>query len=103
MKGQVVLLRLAEQYTLAAIGAQHSDDEADLRAFVLYKDGHLGVCEISNVRRGIGVNEWTEPPWPIPEPVVPPPPPLATVTAELMPAAQMPPMPPMPLMVIIRY
>jgi hypothetical protein len=101
--GQVVLLRLADQYTLAAIVAQPSDDEADLRAFVLYRDGHMGVCEISNVRRGDSVNEWTAPPWPTPEPVVPPPPQLATIAADLMPAAQLPKLPPMPLMVIIRH
>ena len=103
MLGQVVVLRLADQYTLAAIVAQPSEDEADLRAFALFKDGNIGVCQISNVRRGTGVNEWTAPTWPIPDPIVPPPPPLATIAAELMPAAKMAPLPPMPLMVIIRH
>jgi hypothetical protein len=103
MIGQVVLLRLANQYTLAAISAEASSEEADLRAFVLHKDGHLGVVEISSSRRGTGVDQWTEPPWPIPEPVAPPIPELASVAAELMPAASMPPMPPMPMMVIIRF
>lgn len=103
--GQVVLLRLADQYTLAAVAAEHSPDEVDVRAFCLYRDGHIGVVEMNNIRRGTGVDQWTDCPWPIPEPVVvtPPTPQLATVAAELMPAAQMPPLPPMPMMVIIRY
>lgn len=103
MIGQVVLLRLAGQYTTAAIAAEYGPDEADLRAFCLYRDGRLGVVELNHLRRGTDVDQWTDAPWPIPEPVVPEPPKLATVTAELMPAAQMPPLPPMPCMVIIRY
>lgn len=100
MLGQVVLLRLQEQYTLAAISAVQSEDVVDLRAFVLYADGHIGVAEIPGARRGDGVDQWREPPaWPVP--VTPQ---LQTVRAELMPVALLPVSPPpMPLMVIIRY
>lgn len=97
MLGQVVLLRLQEQYTLAAVSAVQSEDVVDLRAFVLYADGRLGVVEISGARRGTGVDQWTEPP-----PVAPPE--LRLVHAALMPVGRLPVQPPpMPLMVIIRY
>ena len=101
MKGQCVLLRLENQYTLAAVGAEHPDGSADLRAFVLYADGHLGVVELSGLWPGPGVNQWSEAPWPIPEPVVPEPPKLADVQPVLMQAAQLPPV--LPMMVILRY
>lgn len=104
MIGQVVLLRLAEQYTLAAITAEHSVDDVDLRAFALWQDGHLGVVDIAHATRGEAVDQWTPPPqWPPPAPVAPVVPQLSEVKPTLMPAASMPPMPPMPMMVIIRY
>lgn len=101
MRGQCVLLRLQDQYTLAAVGAEHDDGSADLRAFVLYPDGHLGVCEVNGVQRGTGVDQFTDAPWPIPEPVVPELPRLADVQPLLMPVASLPPL--LPMMVIIRY
>lgn len=110
MIGQVVLHRLAEQYTLCAIAAEHTPDDVDLRAWAMYADGHIGEVTIPHVQRGTGVDQWQEPPaWPTPEPEpviverTPPTPPLAQVHAELMPASQLPAVPRMPLMVIIRH
>jgi hypothetical protein len=104
--GQVVIVRLAEQYTLGAITAEHSADDVDVHAFALYADGHVGVVELAHVQRGVGVDQWQEPPiWP-PEPVpvvASPPPALAAVRTELMPVAQLPSLPRMPLMIIIRH
>lgn len=94
--GSVVLLRMADQYTLAAVSAVHDADTCDLRAFALYADGHLGVVEIARSTRGDGVSQWQAPPWP-------PAPALDTVASQLMPASRMPPLPTMPLMVIVTW
>lgn len=101
MRGQCVLLRLQNQYTLAAVSADHPDGSVDLRAFCLYADGHLGVTELSGVVKGNGIDQWQDAPWPIPEPIVPEPPKLADVTPVLMPVGNLPPQ--LPMMVIIRY
>ena len=96
MIGKVVMLRLPEQYTLAAVSVEHSPTDADLRAFVLYADGTLGCVEIPHARQGSGVNEWTEAPTAkLPS--------LDQVAPRLMPVGNLPAMPPMPLMVIIRW
>src|SRR6187399_1809668 len=99
MRGQVVLLRMENQYTLAAISVQHNDDIADLRALAMYADGSVGMVEIQLAQRGTGVGEWSDTMWPIPAPVAPPTPMLSAVQPELMPAVALPPMAPMPLMV----
>lgn len=97
MLGHVVLLRLQEQYTLAAVSAVHSVDCVDLRAFALYADGRIGVVEISGSFRGVEVDQWTDPYSLMTQR-------LQAVHADLMPVAALPkPPPPMPLMVIIRY
>lgn len=94
--GKCVLLRLADQYTLAAVSAVHDAETADLRAFCLYADGTLGVVELAMITRGPGVNQWSDPPWPAA-------PTLGSVAGALMPAGQIPNLPPQPLMVIIRW
>lgn len=97
MVGKVVLLRLPEQYTLAAICAVYDGGEsADLRAFCLYQDGTLGVVELPMMARGPGVNQWCDPPWPAA-------PALSNVAGTLMPATQLAGLPSQPLMVIIRW
>lgn len=94
--GSVVLLRLADQYTLAAVSAVHDAETCDLRAFALYADGTLGVVEVARSTRGDGVSQWSAPPWPCA-------PALDTVQSQLMPVTRMPTLPAMPLMVVIRW
>jgi hypothetical protein len=102
--GQVVLLRLADQYTLAAITAEYTSDDVDLRAFALFGDGTIGLVDIPHAMRGVKVDQWAEPPpYPTPEPVAAAIPKLAEVKPNLMHASSMPPLPPQPMMVIIRY
>lgn len=104
MIGQVVLVRLAEQYTLGAITVEHTPDVVDVRAFALYADGHIGEVVLRDLQRGPDVDQWQDaPPWPMPEPTAKVAPPLAAVHAELMPVSQLPSVPRMPLMVIIRH
>lgn len=98
MIGQVVIVRLAEQYTLGAITAEYTADEVDVRSFALFADGHIGVVDLPHLQRGTGVDQWQEtPPWPAPAA----PPQLVEVRAELMPAAQLPTRP--AFMVIVRH
>lgn len=96
MIGQIVLLRLENQYTLAAIAVERSPDDVDLRAFSMRSDGTLGDVLISGAQRGDGTHQWTDLPWPIAVPE------LASVAERLMPAEPLG-LPPMPLMVILRY
>lgn len=106
MIGQVVLVRLAEQYTLGVVAVEHTADVVDVRAFALYADGRIGEVVLPHLQRGPGVDQWQDaPPWPIPEPepVAKVAPQLVAVAAELMPVSQLPAIPRMPLMVIIRH
>lgn len=105
MIGQVVLLRLADQYTPAAITAEHTPDDVDLRAFALFGDGTIGLVDVPHAMRGTAVDQWQEAPaWPPPAPVVAPIPQLAAVKPALMHSATIPALPATPpLMVIIRY
>jgi hypothetical protein len=101
--GQLVLLRLESQYTLAAITAEHTPDDVDLRSLTMYADGHIGVADLAHHTRGDGVGQWIVPEWPAKPVPVAPVPTLPEVAPLLMPAQSMPQLPMMPLMVIIRY
>jgi len=96
MVGQVVMLRMESQYTLAVISVSHSPDDADLLGFAMYSNGKIGPVEIPHAIRGDGIDQWRPCPWP--DSVL-----LTEVQGDLMPAEALAEKTPKTVMVIIRH
>lgn len=65
--GQPVLLRLQDQYILAAVSAVADPDTLDVKALILQPPtGSIDVLDVRNTSRGTGIMQWTDPSWLIP-------------------------------------
>jgi hypothetical protein len=65
--GSPVLLRLADQYILAAVATDRGGDVLDVKALIWQPPSQeIDVLDVINVPRGTGVMQWSEPAWLLP-------------------------------------